>query len=115
MRKPRPRRGERIDRGTPKTAGSLHLRADFRSLATSILPALVERRARLDAGRFDSQRAAAPGTSTLNAARARHFERAVKPFCRSLRICAREEPCASVTAENADRHHTLEDHHDATG
>src|SRR5215472_9251909 len=48
-------------------AGSPRLRANFRSFAAPILPALIERRANLAARRFDSPRA-------------RDFERAVKPF-----------------------------------
>src|SRR5215831_19173438 len=63
-------------------AGSPRLRANFRSFAAPILPALIERRAKF-------------------AALARDFERAEKPFCGWLRICAREEPCASATAEHA--------------
>jgi len=37
-------------------ARSLRLRANFRSLAAPILPALIERRANLGARRFDSPR-----------------------------------------------------------
>src|SRR5262245_22162594 len=52
-------------------ARSLRLRANFRSLAAPILPALTERRANL-------------GASLCFAALARDFERAVKPFCGGL-------------------------------
>src|SRR5262249_41130638 len=55
-------RGEQSIAARRIRAGTLHLRADFRSFAAPILGVLIERRASLDARRFDSPHAARRGS-----------------------------------------------------
>src|SRR5262249_8138597 len=54
-----------------------------------------------DSSSLDRTASEPPRASLLFAALARDFERAVEPFCARLRICSREDPCASAAAEHA--------------